>query len=65
MTTYKIVRFYARAEEASEVLETGLTLDEVQEHCSDPDTSSRTCTTEKGQALTEARGDWFDGYCEE
>jgi hypothetical protein len=43
--TYSIVRFRFKGD--SEVIETGLTLEEAQEHCNDPSTS----------------GDgWFDGY---
>lgn len=46
--TYKIMRFYFDG--PSEVIETGLTLEEAQEHCSREDT----------------HGDgWFDGYDEE
>lgn len=48
MTTYPIVRF--RFQGDNEVVQTGLTLEEAQEHCNDPDT----------------QGDgWFDGYTEE
>ena len=47
-TSYKIVRF--KQNEASEVIATGLTLDEAKEHCNDPGT--------KGY-------NWFDGWVEE
>jgi hypothetical protein len=48
-TTYKIVRFY-QDDRPSEVIETGLTLAEAQEHCRREDT----------------HGDgWFDGHTEE
>lgn len=44
-TTYEIVRFRFQAE--NEVIDTGLTLEEAQEHCQRDDT----------------HGDgWFDGY---
>ena len=49
---YKIIRFYAptvRHEE--EVIRTGLTLEEAQEHCNDPETREE--------------GKWFDGYTKE
>jgi hypothetical protein len=49
---YKIIRFYApmvRHEEV--VIRTGLTLEEAQEHCKDPETRKE--------------GYWFDGYTEE
>lgn len=48
MKTYRIVRFHLKG--AREIIATGLTLEEAQEHCSRDDT----------------RGDgWFDGYEEE
>lgn len=46
METYRIIRFYAD-DRPSEVIDTGLTLDEAQAHCRREDT----------------HGDgWFDGY---
>jgi hypothetical protein len=63
-TSYKVVRFYQRRI-PSRVIETGLTLEEAQEHCNDPETSSRTCTDPELVAHTETHGDWFDGYTEE
>ena len=44
-TTYKIVRFHFQG--GSEVVKTGLTLDEAQAHCKRADTHGP---------------DWFDGY---
>lgn len=46
--TYEVVRF--RFQQASEVIKTGLTLEEAQEHCNDDSTH--------GQG-------WFDGYRKE
>lgn len=63
--TYRIVRFYQDASMPSETIEEGLSLEEVQEHCNDPETSSRTCTNPEGLARTEEFGPWFDGYREE
>jgi hypothetical protein len=60
---YKITRFFANGDR--EEIQDGLTLEEAKEHCSDPDTSSRTCTTDEGMELTAKRGPWFDGYDEE
>jgi hypothetical protein len=52
MPTYKIIRFYApHLNKEKEVIETGLTLAEAQEHCNDPDTHEK--------------GVYFDGYDEE
>jgi len=44
------------------VVKTGLTLDEAQAHCSDPETSSSTATSVKALELTATHGPWFDGY---
>lgn len=52
MSTYKIVRhFYPHLDKPNELIKTGLTEEEAQEHCSDPDTREE--------------GEWFDGYTEE
>jgi hypothetical protein len=63
MTTYKIVRFYQR--HPNEVLQGGLTLEEAQAHCEDPETSSGSCTSAEGKERTAQYGAWFDGYREE
>jgi len=63
--TYKIVRFYQNINHPKEVLETGLSFEEAQEHCNDPETSSSTCEKPENIARTEEMGDWFDGYYEE
>lgn len=65
MPTYEIVRFYQRSDLGAEVLQTGLTLEEAQEHCNDPETSSRTATSDEAEARTAEFGAWFDGYREE
>ena len=52
--TYKIVRYYApHMNQENEDVEGmgGLSLEEAQEHCSDPN--------------TKCEGEWFDGYAEE
>lgn len=50
--TYSIIRHFAPSlEKENEVIDTGLTLEEAQEHCNDPDTRED--------------GEWFDGYTEE
>jgi len=53
--SYKIVRFYSDNREREDK-ETGLTLVEARDHCQDPETSSRTTTTD------DEPGTWFDGY---
>ena len=60
MATYQIIRFFK--EEDNEVIDTGLTLEEAQKHCNDPETSSSTGTLGKAQYLTARYGAWFDGY---
>lgn len=61
---YKIVRqFYNGSRKRT--VKTGLTLEEAQAHCSDPETSSKTATSSKARAYTQKRGPWFDGYTEE
>ena len=60
MATYKIVRHYLRHPNLT--IETGLTLEQVQEHCRNPETSSSTCQKIGGKRRTAARGPWFDGY---
>ena len=51
-TTYKIERHYAPNQNRErETVKTGLTLEEAQEHCNDPNTREA--------------GIWFDGYTEE
>ncbi len=48
--TYKIIRFFRDDNNKNKVILTGLTLEQAQNHCQDPDTS----------------GDgWFDGYTKE
>ena len=66
MPSYKIVRMYQRGNgNAVDIIDTGLTLEQAQEHCSDPEASSSTCTSAEGEAWTRSRGPWFDGYTEE
>lgn len=71
MSTYKIIRMFSdidsrdHIDNRDRVVKTGLTLEEAQEHCSDPETSSSTCTGREGMKRTEKCGMWFDGYEEE
>ena len=60
---YKITRFFMNGD--SKEMQTGLTLEEAQEHCKDLESSSRTCTGDDEMALTEEFGPWFDGYDKE
>jgi len=65
MTTYKIVRMFQRDGVSNRVIKRGLTLDEAQAHCRDPQTSSRTATTRDAVRRTQRLGPWFDGYEQE
>jgi hypothetical protein len=60
MNNYKIVRMYFQG--GSRIIKRGLTLEEAQKHCTNPETSSSTCTTATGKARTRRMGPWFDGY---
>jgi len=60
--SYKIVRMFYTSGLRKRTIKTGLTLKEAQEHCQDPETSSRTCTSSAGKARTKRCGPWFDGY---
>jgi len=62
--TYRIVRYYQSGRE-SLVIKSGLSLGEAQEHCNDPETSSRTGVTDEVCNHTYEYGQWFDGYTEE
>lgn len=63
-STYTIYRIFARNSE-HETIKEGLTLEEAKEHCSDPETSSLTATSEESEALTKRKGHWFDSWVEE
>lgn len=63
MSTYKIVRAFFNG--GKRTIKSGLTLEEAQAWCRDPETSSRTAKSAEKRRLTEARGPWFDGYTEE
>lgn len=55
--SYKIIRFRFNGNDRT--IKSGLTLEEAQEHCKDPETSGSTCSD------LSKRGMWFDGYTEE
>lgn len=61
---YHIVRHYAEAYPNKRVIKRALTLAEAQAHCSDPETSSRTCKLPHNVRRTRRMGAWFDGYTE-
>jgi hypothetical protein len=59
---YRIVRHYFNAEPNHRTIDTGLTLEEAQAWCSNPETSSSTATSSAARARTRRLGAWFDGY---
>lgn len=61
---YAIVRHYAERWPNKRVIARGLTLEEAQAHCKNPETSSSTCKGKVGKARTRKLGAWFDGYTE-
>jgi hypothetical protein len=62
--SYTIVRYYFEEDHESEIIQTGLTLEEAQAWCTDPETSSRTARSEEAERRTDEFGPWFDGYRE-
>lgn len=58
---YRVVRMYKNGSPARTIRDR-LTLAEAQAHCSDPETSSSTCTGKVGRDRTRRLGPWFDGY---
>ncbi len=64
--SYKVLRsYFDDVNYPQELLAEGLTLDEAQQHCKNPEASSRTCKEPQNVARTERCGRWFDGYEEE
>lgn len=62
---YKIVRIYFKKPGTRLTIARGLTLEEAQAHCSDPETSSMSCTRTVNIRRTQRIGGWFDSYREE
>jgi len=63
-STYKVIRMF-RDSSKRMIIKTGLTLEEAQAHCKDPETSSSTAKGIVELTLTKNFGPWFDGYEEE
>jgi hypothetical protein len=59
---YKIVRSYRDPKRGRRTLQTGVTLEQAQAHCRDPETSSRTCKNPENRRRTRLMGTWFDCY---
>jgi hypothetical protein len=59
MGTYKIVRFFRHRKKT---IKTGVTLEEAQAHCEDPESSYSTAKSPEAKRRIRERGAWFDGY---
>ena len=59
--TYKVVRLYFPADPSPQrfrVVKRGLTLEEAQAHCQNPETSSSTATRAAARRRTRLHGPW-------
>jgi hypothetical protein len=67
---YKIVRHYlgpivdGHHQSFTRTIVKGLSLEEAQQHCQSPETSSRTAKSAIARRRTREHGPWFDGYQE-
>lgn len=59
---YKIVCYYRSGRKRT--VETGLTLEQAQAICNDPETSSSTAKGAAARRRTKLNGEWFYGYTE-
>lgn len=59
---YKIIRFFKSARLPSQTIVKGLSLEQAQRHCKDPETNSKTATDVHSVERTKRLGSWFDGY---
>lgn len=65
---YKIVRSFlgpvrnGSHQSTHRTITTGLSLEEAQAHCRDPESSWKTATSATARRRTRDRGPWFDGY---
>ena len=65
MQTYKIVRYYRNLCQPNEVIMTGLTREQAEEHCQRGSSSSFTATDPTARSRTRRKGEWFDGFTAE
>lgn len=63
--TYKITRFFKSSKPSAKIIKKGLTIEQAQQWCKDPESSSITCKQILNVVDTEERGNWFDGYDKE
>lgn len=65
MGSYTIIRVYFDSGRRRRVIESGLTLEQVKEHCGNPETNSKTCLGSYKRAYTKKVGPWFDCWMSE
>jgi hypothetical protein len=63
--TYQLVRFYADGKRQAKILAKGKTYEQVVRWCNDPETNSKTASSDAARRHTAANGSWFDGFVEE
>ena len=61
---YKTVRYFFEGH-PDKVIKRGLTLEEAQAWCKDPETSSSTAKGEAAHKILQKYGEWYDGYEED
>lgn len=61
---YKVMRVFQNSDRKTTIRK-GLTLEQAQTHCSDPENCSDTCKTEENKKITAEHGPWMDCYYEE
>jgi hypothetical protein len=62
---YKIVRYFQDPNVSNRTIAHGLSLEQAQIHCKDPESSSKTCQKPHNRARTRKLGEWFDGFKKE
>jgi hypothetical protein len=62
---YKVQRLYMKHPGIKRTIKSGLSLAQAQAHCSDPETSSKTCRLARNVKRTQQYGPWFDSYTQE
>jgi len=62
LRVFRVIRLFRDKPGCRVTIRKGLTLEEAQRWCHDPETSSSTCTSAVGRRRTERFGPWFDSY---
>jgi hypothetical protein len=60
--SYQVVRLYQNKPGYRRTIIQRCTLEEAQEHCGNPETSSSTATSAEALRRTQRHGPWFDAY---